>query len=152
MLTIREEEYLQIIARIIEEKGQAKVGDIATALDISPPSVSEMLGKMKEKGYLEFQKYGPITLTAIGKKKSAELKRSYTTLTNFLMLLGVDEEIAKVDACKIEHLINKQTFSILTKFMDFMDYLESPKWLENFHRFCKDEEIPKCPKKLSDNP
>jgi DtxR family Mn-dependent transcriptional regulator len=145
-LTVREEEYLQIIGRLIENKGVAKVSDIASELDISPPSVSEMLNKMKEKGYVEFERYGPISLTKIGERKKNALEKSYSALTKFLVLLGVDEEIASHDACKIEHLINKETIDQVSKFMDFMDHLESPKWLENFHKFCEGKSIPECPK------
>ncbi|MEA2071249.1 MAG: metal-dependent transcriptional regulator [Asgard group archaeon] len=144
MLTTREEEYIQIIARISEKKGYAKVKEIAEKLDVSYPSVSEMLNKLKEKGYLDLEPYTPVTLTPKGKKKFQELEKYHEQLTRFLVCIRVDEEIAFKDACKVEHYLNEETLERLSLFMDFLDYLESPKWLENFQKFIEGEEVPKC--------
>jgi len=136
-LTPREEIYLQKIDKLIVENGFAKVNNIAKELDISPPSVSEMLQKISDKGYIIYKKHYPVTLTKLGKKKASELSSSLKNLTKIFVLLGVSEEIASIDACKIEHIINKETIETLTKFLEFMEHSESAKWLENFHKFRK---------------
>ena len=136
-LTPREEIYLQKIDKLIVENGFAKVNNIAKELDISPPSVSEMLQKISDKGYIIYKKHYPVTLTKLGEKKASELSSSLTNLTKFFVLLGINEEIASIDACNIEHIINEETIETLTKFLEFMEHSESAKWLENFHKFRK---------------
>ena len=120
MATERIEEYLETLDEIIKGKGYAKVKDVATFLSVSPPSVTEMLQKLSEKGYINYEKYSGVTLTTKGEKLASQLRRKHETLKQFFEIIDVPKNIADEDACKIEHVINKITMNKLTKFVIFM--------------------------------
>jgi DtxR family transcriptional regulator, manganese transport regulator len=120
MTTERIEEYLEVLDEIIELKGYAKVKDIAANLSISPPSVTEMLQKLDEKGFINYEKYSGVTLTNKGKELASKLRKKHKTLKQFFEFIGVPQDIADEDACRIEHVINKITLNQLSRFLLFM--------------------------------
>ncbi len=146
MITKRLEEYLEIIYDIIEQKGYARAKDIVKAMNVSPPTVTEMLQKLDREGFINYEKYGGVTLTEKGKRIVKNLEERHETLKNFFILIGIDEKIADDDACKIEHIASNETMEILTKFVEFMQKHEKPKWLERFKIYCNEGEFIKCPK------
>jgi len=132
----RTEDYLEALMQIIEEKGFAKVKDIAEILSISPSSVTEMFQKLKEHGYINYEKYRGVTLTKKGLHIAMKTRKKHETLKEFLCILGIPEKIANEDACRIEHVVNTETMKRLTKFVSFVqDFEESPRWLKHFKHY-----------------
>ncbi|MDG6218251.1 MAG: iron dependent repressor, metal binding and dimerization domain protein, partial [Candidatus Thermoplasmatota archaeon] len=136
--TERTEDYLEALIYIIEEKGFAKVKDVSEYLSISPSSVTEMFQKLKETGFINYEKYRGVTLTKKGLNVANKTKKRHETLREFLCILGVPESIANEDACRIEHVINPETMKRLTKFVSFVkDFKERPHWLNHFNHYYK---------------
>lgn len=130
------EEYLEVIYSICERKGYARVTDIARRMNIGASTVTEMLGKLSDRGYVNYEKYSGVTLTKKGKKIAMNLKKTHSTLRDFLIIIGVDEDIADEDACKIEHVVNPKTMKTLRAFVEFLQAHESPLWLNKFKEYC----------------
>ncbi|MGM0770673.1 MAG: metal-dependent transcriptional regulator [Halobacteriota archaeon] len=143
MTTERTEDYLKAIDTVIEKKGYSQVKDIARFLNVSPSSVTGMFKKLKKEGYINYEKYGGVTLTPEGKKIARSTKEKYSVLHDFLLLLGVDEIIADDDACKMEHAVTRQTLEKLTKFSEFAHHNdEMPDFLRKFQNYCESGKIP----------
>ena len=132
----RSEDYLEALTTIIEKRGFAKVKDIADELSVSPSSVTEMFQKLKEKGYINYEKYRGVTLTKKGQNIALQTKKRHETLREFLCILGIPEDIANEDACRIEHVVNMETMKRLTKFVSFVqDSDKNPRWLDHFKQY-----------------
>ena len=132
----RTEDYLEALSEIIDEKGFAKVKDISETLSVSPSSVTEMFQKLKQSGYINYEKYRGVTLTPKGLDIAVKTKKRHETLREFLCILGVPDMIANEDACRIEHVVNAETMKRLTKFVSFVqDFDESPRWLNHFKHY-----------------
>lgn len=117
-LTNSLEDYLEAIYLIKKETGEAHITDIALRLKCSKPSVNKAVFLLKEKELLSQEKYGQISLTRIGEKTAKDIYFRHQTLIDFLCnTLEVDYEIAKIDACKMEHVISRQTLENLLKYM-----------------------------------
>jgi len=142
----RYEEYLEVIYEIVGKKGYARAKDLANALNVSPSTVTEMIQKLGKNGYINYEKYGGITLTTKGRKLVEELARKHEVLKNFFMLIGVEEEVAEEDACKIEHVASDGTTQALTKFVEFVQKHDKPKWIERFRIYSKEGKLVECPK------
>lgn len=104
------EDYLETILVLEEKLGKVRSIDIVNDMGFSKPSVSVAMHKLLENGYISIDKNGYITLTTSGREVASKIYERHIILTNFLMSLGVDEETAKKDACKIEHDISETTF------------------------------------------
>ncbi|MFP4185990.1 MAG: metal-dependent transcriptional regulator [Thermoplasmata archaeon] len=150
MIGKREEEYLEVIYDVIQEKGYAKVKDIAEILDVGLSSVTEMFQKLDDKGYINYEKYSGVTLTDRGEEIAVALSEAHKVLKDFLIILGMDKELADEDACKIEHVVRRETMERLTKFVDFIQSHEEPLWLERFKKYYETGEMEECPKTLKD--
>ena len=107
------EDYLEMILRLNEEKGYARSVDIATGLGVSKPSVSVAMKHLRENGLIRMDESSLITLTDEGLIIARRVYNRHKTITRFLMQLGVDEETAKEDACKIEHDLSPATFEAI---------------------------------------
>ena len=114
-MTIREsaEDYLEQILMLLEKKGHARSVDIAAGLNVSKPSVSVAMKKLRENGYISMEKGGLISLTDKGYPIARRTYDRHQTLTKFFMSLGVEEAIARKDACKIEHDISEESFAAI---------------------------------------
>ncbi|MDD2439961.1 MAG: metal-dependent transcriptional regulator [Methanosarcinaceae archaeon] len=119
MVTERDEDYLKSIDSIVEKKGYAKVKDVAKELDLGPSTVTGMFKKLSKEGYINYEKYGGATLTPEGKKIASATKEIYGTLKDFLLALGIDEQTAGEDACKIEHILSSKTLGAFERFLEF---------------------------------
>ena len=138
MTTRSMEDYLEAIWNLQDKKGYVKAKDIADKLEVTRPSVSEMIKKLSENEYIVYEKYGGIVFTAKGKKLAQEIKKRHTLLVEFLKIVGVDEENAQRDACKLEHDVSPETITCLLEFVEFINLLpESAKWRENFQEYLK---------------
>ena len=115
----RMEDYLEIISELVELKGYATTLDISRYMHVSAPSVTKMLQKLDENGFLEYEKYHGINLT-----------QKHGILLEFFEILGVGFETANRDAEGIEHHLNPKTIKQLRKFITFLK--SNPKILDNF--------------------
>ena len=104
------EDYLETILRLKAEKGAVRSIDVATSMNYSKPSVSRAMGLLRENGYIVVDKAGWITLTDRGTAVAERIYERHRLLTQWLVSLGVPDDIAAADACKIEHDLNPITF------------------------------------------
>lgn len=112
------EDYLERILMISEKREYVRAIDIVNSMGFSKPSVSIALKKLKAAGYINISEHGHIVLTPDGYEIAANVYEKHKTLTSLLMILGVDEELAREDACKIEHDISDETFDKIKKFVN----------------------------------
>ena len=109
------EDYLEQILILLENKGYARSTDIAESLGYTKPSVSVAMKKLRENGYISMEKGGLISLTDKGYPIARRIYDRHQTLTKYFVLIGVDEATARKDACKVEHDISEETFSMIRK-------------------------------------
>ena len=131
--TTSEEDYLEVIAELVELKGYATTLDISRFMNVSPPSVTKMLQKLDEKKYLEYEKYHGINLTNIGKQVADTIRRKHSTLLEFFEILNVGKGIANQDTEGLEHHLNDKTIRQLRKFITFLK--SNPKIIKQFREF-----------------
>ncbi len=109
------EDYLEAILMLKNEKGYARSVDIAAKLGVTKPSVSFAMKRLRENDYLLMDAENLITLTPKGLAIAERIYDRHTTLSRFLMQLGVGEKQAYEDACKIEHDISEETFAAIKR-------------------------------------
>lgn len=109
------EMYLESIYVLIKEKQDVHAIDVSEYLGYSKPSVSRAMGILKKGGYIVVDGNGHIRLTDEGLKIAESMYERHTLLTRFLIELGVDEDTAVEDACKIEHAISDVSFEAIKK-------------------------------------
>ncbi len=107
------EDYLETILNLQKKLGQVRSIDIANEMNFSKPSVSVAMKNLREKGYITIDEAGHILLTECGEKQATDVLEKHTFLTNWLISLGVDKEIAQEDACRMEHDMSEETFLAL---------------------------------------
>ncbi len=107
------EDYLEMILMLREEKGYARSVDIAARLGVTKPSVSYAMKNLRENGYITMDQDSLIDLTETGYGIARRIYDRHKALTRFLIQLGVDEKVAREDACKIEHDISEETFDAI---------------------------------------
>jgi DtxR family transcriptional regulator, Mn-dependent transcriptional regulator len=121
MLSRAAENYIRIIYDLAQKKGYARPGDIAVALNVSAPSVSEMLTKLAKENMVEHEKRGAVTLTEEGKKKALAIKARYQILLKLFKMAGVSHKTAYLDACRIEDNLSEETISKLVEFVERLE-------------------------------
>ena len=131
--TATREDYLEIISELVDLKGYATTLDISRYMNVSPPSVTKMLQKLDEGGYLEYEKYHGINLTEKGKQTANTIRQKHGILLDFFEILGVGIDIANQDIEGIEHHLNPKTIRQLRKFITFLK--SNPKIIDEFSQF-----------------
>jgi DtxR family Mn-dependent transcriptional regulator len=145
------EDYVELVRDLQKGKERVHTNDVASALGITPASVTEIFQKLSEEGYIDYEKYGGVTLTKKGRKLAVSTKNKHESLKEFLILLGVDEEIAEHDACEMEHILHKETMDTVVKFVEVIKNCGiTPYWLERLKEYVKTGKLSKCPKELTD--
>ena len=109
------EMYLETILVLSRENRNVRSIDVCERMGFSKPSVSRAVGLLKQGGYISVDKDGYITLTEEGLATATKIYERHKMLTEFLVGIGVSEEIADNDACKIEHAISDETFLAMKK-------------------------------------
>lgn len=109
------EDYLETILLLHRKNGHVRSIDIANELSFTKASVSVAMKNLREKGFITMEETGYIYLTDSGLKKAESVLERHTLLSNWLIKLGVSEEIAVSDACRIEHDISEETFEVLKR-------------------------------------
>ena len=112
------EMYLETIYVLSQKKPLVRSIDIAEYMNYSKPSVSRAVGNLKRENYIFVDKDGYITLTDDGLALAQKIYERHTILSKVLMMLGIDEETATDDACKIEHIISNKSFETIKKHME----------------------------------
>ena len=107
------EDYLEKILILSNKNSLVRSIDIVNYMKLSKPSVSVAMKKLRENGYILMDNDGYITLTKEGKKIAEKIYERHMFITKWLQDLGVPEEIASGDACKIEHVLSVETFEAI---------------------------------------
>ncbi|MFP4646663.1 MAG: DtxR family transcriptional regulator [Candidatus Bipolaricaulota bacterium] len=144
MITQSAEDYLEAIYRLLAQKSKATTNDIASQLGVKASSVTEMLDKLKERGYVNYEKYCGTTLTDEGREVAKNVSEIHENVRKFLELIQVPPGQADEDACKIEHNLSEVSIDQLSKFLNFVE--ECPKdevqWLKHFYHYSETLEFP----------
>ena len=109
------EDYLEAILRLRETKGQVRSVDISLLLGVTKPSVSFAMKKLRENEFIQMDPENLITLTEKGEEIAMRIYDRHKTIMSFLTAIGVEEGVAREDACKIEHDISEESFNALRK-------------------------------------
>ncbi len=104
------ENYLEAILMIKKEKGNVRSIDVANHLNFTKPSVSVAMKSFREEGYVTMDNDGSINLTQKGMEIAEKVYERHEVIAKALISLGIDEDVAYEDSCKIEHDISQQTF------------------------------------------
>jgi len=149
-LTESAEDYLESIYVLSQKSKVVRVKDVAKQLGVKMSSVVVALKALSQKGLIEHEYYGYIDLTSSGEKIAQEIYHRHKLLFKFLhQTLGLEEEIASRDACRIEHYVSPETIERIVKFIEFIETCPEgvPSWLTNFYHFAKHGKRGPCPKK-----
>lgn len=112
------EDYLEAIAIACEGEKGARVTDIKILMNVKTPSVSGALKALEARGLITHEKYGRVQLSKEGQAIAREVKKKHSVISEFLRdIVGVRPATAEIDACKIEHVLSKETFVKLMEFV-----------------------------------
>jgi Mn-dependent DtxR family transcriptional regulator len=126
------EDYLERIHELIQKKGYARVVDIASSLKVKQASVTSMVQKLAEAGYLEYEKYRGLVLTDKGREVARKIQNRHATLSRFFSLFGLDAETQRQDIEGIEHHLSPATVEVLADLAQFFE--KHPETLRMFQR------------------
>lgn len=124
------EDYLERIYELVEEKGYARVSDIASSLDVQPSSVTRMVQRLDTQEYLVYEKYRGLTLTPKGLELGRRIKERHALLEDFLRMLGVRESDVQRDVEGIEHHVSPGTVAAIEDLVRF--FRLHPEWRATF--------------------
>ena len=110
------EMYLEAILVLSKKNGFVRSIDVSEYLNYSKPSVSRAMGILRTGGYIRMEKDSSITLTESGKEIAEKIFERHTILSKLLIKLGVSEETAAADACKMEHAISDESFQAIKRY------------------------------------
>ncbi|GFR36760.1 transcriptional regulator MntR [Insulibacter thermoxylanivorax] len=121
MATPSMEDYLERIYLLIDEKGYARVSDIAEGLEVHPSSVTKMIQKLDRDDYLIYEKYRGLVLTPKGKKIGKRLVDRHQLLEDFLKIIGVREENIYEDVEGIEHHLSWDSITCIESLVEYFN-------------------------------
>ena len=110
------EDYLELIAELISEKGEVRIVDLASRLNIAQATANKTVQRLKIQGYIKKEPYRSIFLTFKGQKIASQSKKRHNIVYNFLLNLGVDYRTAAEDAEGVEHHVSNKTLNKMAKF------------------------------------
>ncbi|MFD0619446.1 MULTISPECIES: transcriptional regulator MntR [Paenibacillus] len=113
------EDYLERIYKLIDEKGYARVSDIAEGLEVHPSSVTKMIQKLDKDNYLIYEKYRGLILTNKGKKMGKRLVERHHLLEDFLTIIGVQHENIYTDVEGIEHHLSWDSITCIETLVEY---------------------------------
>ncbi|TDF99218.1 transcriptional regulator MntR [Paenibacillus piri] len=119
MATPSMEDYLERIYKLIDEKGYARVSDIAEGLEVHPSSVTKMIQKLDKDNYLVYEKYRGLILTSKGQKMGKRLVVRHQLLEDFLTVIGVAEENIYKDVEGIEHHLSWDSITCIEALLEY---------------------------------
>lgn len=112
------EDYVELIADLIEANGEARVVDLSQRFGVSHATVNKVIGRLKKEGLVNSQPYRSLFLTDVGAELAQSCKERHDIVVKFLLALGISEMTAEMDAEGIEHHVSKETLSAFKKFID----------------------------------
>lgn len=111
------EDYVELIADLIEANGEARIVDLAERFGISQATANKTISRLKKEGLVNSEPYRALFLTPAGKKLADECKQRHIIVYDFLRALGVSEKTAEMDAEGVEHHVSKETLEAFKKFI-----------------------------------
>ena len=126
------EDYLERIQELMEGKGYARVVDIASSLKVKQASVTSMVQKLAEQGYIHYEKYRGLILTDKGRAVAQRIQQRHATLSRFFSLFGLDAATQQADIEGIEHHLSPATVACLADLAEFFE--RNPAVLEKFSK------------------
>jgi Mn-dependent DtxR family transcriptional regulator len=139
MATPSMEDYLERIYKLIDEKGYARVSDIAEGLEVHPSSVTKMIQKLDKDNYLVYEKYRGLVLTSKGKKMGKRLVDRHQLLEEFLEVIGVREEHIYRDVEGIEHHLSWDSITCIETLVEW--FRRNPKYSEELLNLRKEMDV-----------
>jgi DtxR family manganese transport transcriptional regulator len=110
------EDYCEAVADIRQEKSICRVGDLAAYFAVSHVTVSKIISRLKNEGFLQGKPYAPIELTEKGSSLARESKRRHKVVLDFLLALGISPSTAEIDAEGMEHHVSEETLQAFAEF------------------------------------
>lgn len=143
--TARMEDYLEAVFELERDEGIAKVSSLARRLGVTMPTVNSAINRLSEKKLVKHDRYGDVELTGKGREIAAEVSRRHEMLGLFLSeILGMDEEAAHRDACKMEHSLSPEAAERLASFVEFiLEAPREPQWLKKYSYYFAHGERPR---------
>jgi len=126
------EDHLERIQELVDRKGYARVADIATSLGLSRSAVSNMVRRLAARGFVNYEKYRGLTLTAEGRAVARHIKVRHRTLAELFQLLGLSPETVEQEVEVIEHHLRPETLRVFSRLVRF--WRTHPKQLQAFLR------------------
>lgn len=111
------EDYVELIADLIDHTGEARPIDIAARLGVAQPTVIKMLKRLQLEGFVQQRPYRGVFLTEEGRKLAEESRERHRIVESFLIALGVSQEVASLDAEGIEHYVSAETLKAFSEFV-----------------------------------
>jgi DtxR family Mn-dependent transcriptional regulator len=141
-ITGKAEDYLRGIYEITQEKGFARIRDIANHLNVKPSSAVEMVRKLDRLQLVRYEKYGGVMLTSKGREMAEVIEKRHETFKKFLEIILVPKNVALKDAHVLEHRLHPRTILQFSKFVDFIEHAQDnprflKKWRSAFKRYCE---------------
>jgi DtxR family transcriptional regulator, manganese transport regulator len=129
------EDHLERIQELVDQKGYARVTDTAAALGLSRSAVSNMVRRLAQRGYVNYERYRGFTLTPAGRQVAQHIKARDRMLTEMFRMLGLDAATVDQEVEDIEHHLRPQTLAVFSKLVSF--WREHPEQLQAFLRYSK---------------
>ena len=127
------EDHLERIQELIDQKGYARVADLAANLGLSTSAVSNMVRRLARRGFVNYERYRGFTLTPTGRQVAQHVKARHRTLTDLFELLGLDSETVNREVEDIEHHLRPETLKVFSQLVDF--WRAHPAQLDAFRDF-----------------
>jgi Mn-dependent DtxR family transcriptional regulator len=131
------EDHLERIQELIDQKGYARVSDMATALGLTRSTVSNMVRRLATRGFVNYERYRGFTLTEQGREVARHIKARHETVTQLLESMGLDPDVVHQEVEGIEHHLKPQTLRAFSKLVAW--WASHPAQLKSFRKFLKSE-------------
>lgn len=128
---------MEAVYHLIHDKGYATTVDISDRLQVKPPTVSSMIGKLASKGYLVHEPYRGMKLTPMGEKAARSVIRRHEIISEFLSMLGVDSDVAYEDTEGIEHHLQPITIYKIEMLVEYFG--KNPRQLTQIREYLEKE-------------
>jgi DtxR family Mn-dependent transcriptional regulator len=120
------QDYLEAILRLEEDGDSARVSDIASAVGVGKPAVTNALKTLSGRRLVNYEAYHSVTLTELGRRLAGEIRRRHRVLRQFLtQILGVDSDRADANACRMEHAVDRTVLDRLAEMTEFIVHAEA---------------------------
>ncbi|MFW6013043.1 MAG: metal-dependent transcriptional regulator [Candidatus Bipolaricaulota bacterium] len=138
------EDYLETVYNLSKKHQHVRTKQVAQALGVKPPSVTEMFQKLEEEDFVNYKPYGGVTLTSRGKAVAKTVRDAHVAIRKLFRLFNVSREQADTDACKVEHNLSRETVVQLKKFVAFIEGCPrgQPDWIKHFETFSETGKFP----------